>query len=125
MRAFGELETRIMDMMWAADGPLTVRDVHTALLAERGLAYTTVMTVTDKLYRKGWLQRSPAGRAFAYRPRQSKEQYTADLMNEALAASSDRKATLVAFLEQLPPAESGALRDVLAGPPRRGKRPHS
>ena len=115
VRDFGELEARIMECMWSAKGPRTVRDVHGELAAERTLAYTTVMTVMDKLYRKGWLEREPVGRAYAYQPRQSKERYTADLMNEALAASSDRGATLVAFLDQLTPAESKALRAALAG----------
>lgn len=113
MRNFGELEARIMELMWAADGSRTVRDVHTELAAERTIAYTTVMTVMDKLHRKGWLDRESVGRAYAYLPRQSKEHYTADLMNEALAASSDRGATLVAFLDQLTPAESKALRAAL------------
>lgn len=113
MRDFGELEARIMERMWAADGLRTVRDVHTELAAERTLAYTTVMTVMDKLHRKGWLDREPVGRAYAYWPRQSKERYTADLMNEALAASSDRGATLVAFLDQLTTSESQALREAL------------
>lgn len=113
MRDFGELEARIMECMWAAAGPRTVRDVHTELAIERTLAYTTVMTVMDKLHRKGWLEREPVGRAYAYRPRQSKERYTADLMTEALAASSDRGATLVAFLDQLTSAESKSLRAAL------------
>ena len=117
MRDFGELEARIMESMWASSEPLTVRDVLTELIEERQLAYTTVMTVMDKLHRKGWLDREPVGRAYAYAPRQSKEQYTAELMNEALAASSDRQATLVAFLEQLTPAESATLRNVLAEQP--------
>ena len=119
VRDFGELEARIMECMWAAESPRTVRDVHTELAAERTLAYTTVMTVMDKLHRKGWLEREPVGRAYVYRPRQSKERYTADLMNEALAASSDRGATLVAFLEQLTPAESRALRAALGKKPTR------
>lgn len=123
MRTFGELEARIMELMWAADGPRTVREVHTELAAERTIAYTTVMTVMDKLHRKGWLDREPQGRAYAYRAWQSKERYTADLMNEALAASSDRGATLVAFLEQLTPAESKALRAALDQRPAGSRRP--
>lgn len=122
MRNFGELEARIMELMWAAQGARTVRDVHTELAAERTIAYTTVMTVMDKLHRKGWLDREPVGRAYAYLPRQSKEHYTADLMNEALAASSDRGATLVAFLDQLTPAESRALRAALDQRPAGARR---
>ena len=113
MRGFGDLEAVIMERMWAADGARTVRDVHTDLTADRPLAYTTVMTVMDKLHRKGWLTREPAGRAYAYTPTVTRERYTADLMGEALAASSDRSATLVAFLDQLDPAEADQLRTAL------------
>ncbi|WP_019872901.1 BlaI/MecI/CopY family transcriptional regulator [Sporichthya polymorpha] len=110
MRGFGDLEAVIMERLWAADAAMTVRQVHTDLYDERSLAYTTVMTVMDKLHRKGWLLREPVGRAYEYRPAISREQYTADLMGEALSASSDRSATLVAFLEQLGPAEASELR---------------
>lgn len=111
-----------MARLWAAEGPRTVRDVHTELADERSLAYTTVMTVMDKLHRKGWLTREPAGRAYSYTPAVTRERYTADLMGEALAASSDRSATLVAFLDQLDPTESAVLRAALdqhAQPPDR------
>lgn len=127
MRDFGTLEARIMEHMWATGQACTVREVHTDLAAERTLAYTTVMTVMDKLHRKGWLDRSTEGRAYTYVPRQRKEQYTADLMSEALAESGDRSATLVAFLDQLTPREAAALRTALdekqSRPVRRRRKP--
>ena len=113
MRGFGDLEATLMNRLWDADGPRTVRDIHTDLATERQLAYTTVMTVMDKLHRKGWLTREPAGRAYTYTAAVTREQYTADLMSEALAASTDRSATLVAFLDQLDPTEAAQLRDAL------------
>ncbi|WP_245541680.1 BlaI/MecI/CopY family transcriptional regulator [Sporichthya polymorpha] len=127
VRGFGDLEAAIMDRMWAADEAMTVRKVHTDLNLERSLAYTTVMTVMDKLHRKGWLLREPVGRAYEYRPAITREQYTADLMGEALSASSDRSATLVAFLERLDAAEAAELRrafDMVAAnqPPPRARR---
>lgn len=128
MRGFGDLEATIMERLWAAAEPLTVRQVHTELAEQRTLAYTTVMTVMDKLHRKGWLDREPLGRAYLYRPVLSREQYTADLMGEALSASSDRTATLLAFVDHLAPAEAAQLRLALEelpepSPPRgRAKR---
>jgi predicted transcriptional regulator len=113
VRGFGELEAAVMELLWAADAPRTVREVHTELTAERPLAYTTVMTVMDKLHRKGWLTREPVGRAYAYTPSVSKDRYTADLMGEALAASSNRGAALLAFLDQLSPDEAAHLRAAL------------
>jgi predicted transcriptional regulator len=113
VRGFGELEAAVMERLWAADAPRTVRQVHTELAAYRQLAYTTVMTVMDKLHRKGWLTREPVGRAYAYTPAVSRDRYTAGLMGEALAASSDRSAALLAFLDQLTPEEAAQLRAAL------------
>lgn len=115
MRGFGELEAAVMERLWAAGAPRTVRQMHTELSGHRPLAYTTVLTVMDKLHRKGWLTREPVGRAFAYTPTVTKDRYTADVMGEALAASSDRGAALLAFLDQLSPDEAAQLRAALDG----------
>jgi predicted transcriptional regulator len=58
-------EFEIMEVLWR-QGPASVRDVHAALKTSRALAYTTVMTVMDKLHRKGALQQQRRGRAFFY-----------------------------------------------------------
>src|SRR6266540_4058791 len=83
-----------MDRLWARDEPATVRELHTDLSAQRRLAYTTVLTVVDNLYKKGWLRREPAGRAFRYRPVTSREEYSARLMHEALDASGKLAAVI-------------------------------
>lgn len=65
----GELEQQIMTVLWRSRTPLLVRDVQEALAAqERDLAYTTVMTVMDRLTKKGALDRELEGRAWKYRP---------------------------------------------------------
>src|SRR5687768_14288597 len=46
-----------MRLVWAADGPLTVKDMYDALRAQRKLAYTTAMSVCVKLAEKGLLRR--------------------------------------------------------------------
>ena len=53
MQGFGELESAIMERVWSAGRPLLVREIQQAL--EPGRAYNTVWTVTEVLYRKGWL----------------------------------------------------------------------
>jgi predicted transcriptional regulator len=111
VRGFGELEAAIMDRVWSADRPLLVREVRAALRPER--AYNTVLTVVEILYRKGWLSREKEGRAYRYRATVSREEYTADLMGEALAASTDRVATLRRFAERIDPAEAQELREAL------------
>jgi predicted transcriptional regulator len=57
-----------MDAVWAAGGPVSVRDVMGRLNDGRAepLAYTTVMTVMNRLADKQALARSPAGRSFVY-----------------------------------------------------------
>lgn len=113
MRKLGELEARIMGLLWAWARPASVREVLEAIAVERQLAYTTVMTVMDNLYRKGWLLRDQEGRAYLYRPASSRENYVAELMHDALSASTDHAATLVRFTEQLSVEESTALRTAL------------
>jgi predicted transcriptional regulator len=58
-------EFEIMEVLWRL-GSASVRDVHAALKTSRALAYTTVMTVMDKLHRKGALQQQRRGRAYLY-----------------------------------------------------------
>ena len=53
----GELEQQVMVLLWRAGEPLTVADVQELLARERDLAYTTVMTVLDRLAKKGLARR--------------------------------------------------------------------
>ena len=113
LRSFGELEAEIMDHLWSRDSPATVRDVLESVRAKREIAYTTVMTVMDNLHRKGWLSREKRGRAWLYTPAASREHYSASLMEQALAHSSDRVATLVHFVATIGADEEDALRQAL------------
>ncbi len=119
VRGFGELEGAIMDQIWTAGRPLLVREILQALTPER--AYNTVHTVTEILYRKGWLTRDKDGRAYRYRATISRADYTADLMGEALAASGDYAATFRRFAERISPDEAEHLRAALEQA-RRGKK---
>src|SRR5258706_13914730 len=74
MRGFGDLEAVVMQAMWRREDPATVRQVFEELAAGRRIAYTTVMTVMDNLYRKGFLDRQMTGRAWSYQPTASREQ---------------------------------------------------
>jgi predicted transcriptional regulator len=111
VRGFGELEAAIMEHVWSAGRPVLVREIQQALQPER--AYNTVWTVVEILYRKGWLTREKEGRAYRYQATASREDYTAGLMGEALAASTDRAAALRRFAEQIGPAEAKELREAL------------
>jgi len=69
---FGALETAIMEVVWAA-GPVTVRDVLQTL--KRDCAYTTVMTVMQRLFDKGVLRRQLVDNAYQYSPAIPKEKF--------------------------------------------------
>jgi predicted transcriptional regulator len=67
-RGFGPLEGEVMEAVWGAEQAVSVREVVDALNAGRvePLAYTTVMTVMNRLADKQALARSPAGRSYVY-----------------------------------------------------------
>ncbi len=113
MHRLGQLESTIMDRMWSYQGAAAVRDILEDIQRDRQIAYMTVKTVMDTLHRKGLLVREPDGRAFRYRPTRTREQYAAEHMGEVLAGGSDRTATLLHFLEQIPADEVAQLRAVL------------
>src|SRR5690349_24645733 len=117
MRRFGELEAVIMDRLWEWGRPVLVREVVDDLRDDRGLAYTTVMTVMEKvmenLYRKGWLRRERDGRAWRYEPTGSRSGYTAALMSDALATSADHRTALAHFALQMSPHDAALLREAL------------
>jgi predicted transcriptional regulator len=113
VRGFGELEAVIMDVLWSRQDPATVREVLTHLRQHRQIAYTTVLTVMDNLYKKGWLRRETGGRAYRYLPVASREQYGAQVMRQALDDSGDRAAALMQFVGRMNADEAAALRQAL------------
>lgn len=70
--SLGTLETRVMNVVWTR-GESSVHDVCDAI--DRPLAYTTVMTTLERLFKKGLLNRSKAGRAFLYSPVMNRDEW--------------------------------------------------
>jgi predicted transcriptional regulator len=67
------LELECMNVLWRL-GEATVRDIHAALATTRPRAYTTIMTILDRLTQKGVVQRQKAGRAWLYKAHLSVQQ---------------------------------------------------
>jgi len=67
----GHLEFRLMEILWSS-GESNVRQVAEKL--NRPLAYTTIMTTLDRLYKKGLLRRRKSDRAFLYSARFSRSE---------------------------------------------------
>jgi predicted transcriptional regulator len=78
----GPLERRVMDELWRRATSTTVRDLAEAF---PGVAYTTLMTTADRLFRKGLVEREREGRAFRYRPRWSRDELDLHLASTAMA----------------------------------------
>lgn len=110
MRDLGPLEAAIMRQVWASPDPQSVRTILDALAEHRDIAYTTVMTVMDNLYHKGFLTRERRGRAYVYSAAASREEHAASLLGEVLADGGDRAGVLLRFVEQLDDSEVDALR---------------
>ncbi len=106
-----------MDQLWSADQPQTVRQVHEALAAHRELAYTTVMTVLQRLAKKDLVVQQRDDRAHRYAPVHTRDELVASLMVDALQQADEvgsRRAALVHFVEQVGKDEAAALREALA-----------
>src|SRR6266852_9820116 len=101
-----------MDVLWEIDEGLTVRQVS-GRLADRELAHTTVMTVLDRLAKKGFARRERDGRAWLYHAAASQEAYVTELMLNALDQTGDRSAALASFARRVTDTEAWVLRRAL------------
>lgn len=97
--ALGPLEISVMGVLWTR-GECSVREVVPRL--DRPLAYTTVMTTLDRLYKKGFLLRRKSERAFLYSPLLSRRDWerkiAGDLIEGFLAGPSASRESLLSFL---------------------------
>jgi predicted transcriptional regulator len=95
----GPLEIQVMEVLWTTSA-LSVRDVVEKL--DRKLAYTTIMTTLDRLFKKGLLDRQKVERAFLYTPRLSHQnwerQRAGDLVAGLLAGSQPSRELLLSSL---------------------------
>lgn len=62
-----------MNALWRL-GQATVRDIHASLATTRPRAYTTIMTILDRLAQKGVVERQKSGRAWLYKAHLSADQ---------------------------------------------------
>lgn len=115
----GDLERAVMEYLWTQteenpDG-VTVREVHDAIGVERGLAYTTLMTVLDRLAKKGLAHRERDGRAWRYTAAASRNELTSETLHHTLGdlAGAERRSVLLHFLDESTPEEIDELKAAL------------
>jgi predicted transcriptional regulator len=97
----GPLEQRTLDALWMR-GSATVRELIDESCSD--LAYTTVMTTLDRLYKKHLLTRSEEGRAFRYTPRFSRQELECEAAGHAfrqLLDSSPSSSLPLSFLVEI------------------------
>jgi len=109
----GKLESEVMERIWAR-GEISVRELHLDLASR--LAYTTVMTTLDRLYKKGLLQRRKVGKAFYYAPAMTQEDYhrtlTQHLVGMVLEDGADKNVVLSSFVNAVSEADLKLLDDL-------------
>ena len=106
-----------MKLVWAR-GQASVRDVYEALLEERRIAYTTVMTMLNVLEKKGHLKKKAAGRSFVYRPTRPQRQVIGAMVREFVERvfGGSAEPLLVHLVEErLSPQELDALAKRIRG----------
>jgi len=69
----GDLQAAVMDVLWER-GEATVKDVLDALPADPAPAYTTVLTILQKLTKAGWVTHRSLGRSYVYTPLCSRDE---------------------------------------------------
>ena len=107
------LELECLSVLWPM-GEGTVRDIHRALAASRPRAYTTVLTIMDRLEQKGIVARRKVGRAFRYRARLSAEEARLKAVEKIVEGFFDGSTqALAAHLS----SQGGASREFASPPP--------
>jgi predicted transcriptional regulator len=116
----GDLERAVMEQPWMTretrpDG-LTVREVHDSVGLDRGLAYTTLMTVLDRMSKKGLVERERDGRAWRYTAASTRAELTSESLHHTLGelAGDTRRTALLHFLDESTPEELDELKAALA-----------
>ena len=99
-----------MRALWRSDETLSVREVHARVRRRPALAYTTVLTVLDRLHDKGFVLREKDGRAFRYRPKRSEAEWLGERAARVLASEAgSNRAVLAAFIASADRADPALL----------------
>ncbi|NEA45931.1 BlaI/MecI/CopY family transcriptional regulator [Streptomyces sp. SID10815] len=110
-RPHGELLADVLAVLWQAGRPMTAQQVNAAL--GKGLARTTMATILTRLYEKGTLRRTPAGRGFAYEPVEDAAGLVAGRMRRELESEPRRDLVLKRFVSSLSEDDEETLRRLL------------
>lgn len=108
-----ELERSVMEVMWDVDDRLTPAEVLERL--DRDLAYTTIMTVLSRLWKKGLVTREKRGKAYAYGAALDRKTVVAANMLDLVDRAGDTGPVLSRFADNLSETEREYLIQLLGG----------
>ncbi len=119
-RGRGELRTALLRILWAADEPLTAKQIRARFTDEPIPAITTLLTVLDRLGASGLVDRrpSPSGES-VFSASAPESQFTADAMIAALVSADDSSAALLRFAGELDEGHLEILRKALSERPEK------
>lgn len=113
----GDLEKKVMDIVWEKK-KCTTRDIVLNLKTNRHLAYTTVATILQRLWKKGLVIRKENKSGYIYTPKVSKEKYSKSIAQSFLKSFINSYgdiaiASFVDSIEKLPSAKRNHLLKLL------------
>ena len=94
-RVLGDIEKPVMDVLWDRD-EVTGREVFEEVGRGRPLAFTTILTVLDRLLKKGLIRRTKRGRLFVYTAAMSRNDFVRQVSHEVLQGIMDISASSAA-----------------------------
>lgn len=102
-KVLGELESEVMEIIWQSSNPVLVRGVAEYLQKKRKIAYTTVMTIMNRLVEKRLLSRKQEGHAYLYKSAVSKDKFLTRISHQIIKnfVSSFGDAAVAHFTEEL------------------------
>lgn len=117
-KVLGELESEIMEIVWHAPNPVSVRYATEKLQDKRKIAYTTVMTIMGRLVEKSLLKRQESGKAYIYQPTFSRDKFlgriTRQIIKNFVANFGDGAiAHFAEEVEKLTPTKRKELKKIL------------
>lgn len=117
-KVLGELESEVMEIVWRSKKPIPVRSVTEIIQKRRKIAYTTVMTIMGRLVEKGFLKRTPSGKAYVYFPVYTKDKFltraTRQIIKNFIASFGNAAiAHFVEEVDKLTPEKREELRKLL------------
>jgi len=94
-RVLGDLEKSVMDVLWEMS-EATGREVFEEIEKKKPVAFTTVLTVMDRLLKKGLIKRIKKGGLYVYKTTLSKDDFVKQVSEEVLQGILDISASSAA-----------------------------